>query len=92
MHMSRVILDVPYTRAEIRLHRMLHQGGRMDSKRKCRGCGQPIESGQVVYVTVQAANHVISVPAHDEHREAARANALEDKSWQGRGDTSHYAG
>lgn len=41
-------------------------------------------------VTVQQAGHVITVPSHDGHMEAARANTLQDKSWQR--DVSHYAG
>lgn len=61
-----------------------------DTRRVCRGCGERIEDGQAVAVTVQQAQHVITVPAHDEHRSAARASALEDKSWQR--DQSHYAG
>jgi len=57
----------------------------------CRGCGEEITAGgDVVLVTVTAAQHVISVPSHDRHRAAARAAALEDRSWQA--GRSHYAG
>lgn len=56
----------------------------------CLGCGEPIEPGSAVHVTVQQAKHVITVAAHDEHRRAARSAALEDKTWQR--DQSHYAG
>lgn len=57
----------------------------------CHGCGERMRPGDVTWETVQAAGHVISVPCHDQHRAAARASALEDRSWQGRGDTSHSA-
>ncbi len=63
---------------------------RPDTRQACLGCGARIDHGQVVMVTVQAGNHVITVPAHDGHRESARASALEDKSWQR--SRSHYAG
>lgn len=56
----------------------------------CVGCDEPIKPGQESWVTVTQARHVVSVPAHDDHREAARAKTLEDKSWQR--DQAHYAG
>lgn len=56
----------------------------------CHGCGERMRPGDVVWVTVQQASHVVSVPAHGNHRVAARAAALEDKSWQH--DQSHHSG
>jgi hypothetical protein len=55
----------------------------------CAGCQDPIVGG-VTWVTVTQAQHVISIPAHAEHRNAARANTLADRSWQT--DQSHYSG
>lgn len=59
-------------------------------ERLCCGCGETIEDGQVAMVTVTRAQHVITVPSHEHHREASRAAALEDMSWQR--DQSHYGG
>jgi hypothetical protein len=58
--------------------------------RTCAGCGEKIIPGQVVGVTVQAAQHVITVPAHDEHRASAHANTLERDDWKR--NPSYYAG
>ena len=61
-----------------------------DVRRTCAGCGEKIQPGLEASVLVQRASHVMTVYAHDMHREAARANTLEDTSWQR--DQSHYAG
>ena len=57
---------------------------------RCRGCGEAIADGQVALVTVTRGRHVITVNSHEHHREASRAAALEDLSWQR--DQSHYGG
>ena len=57
---------------------------------ECAGCGEMITPGREMHVTVTRARHVISVPAHPEHYNAAVANMLEDTSWQR--DQSHYGG
>jgi hypothetical protein len=57
---------------------------------RCRGCGELIEAGKQALVTVKRARHVITVYAHAQHREAARAAALEDRTWQR--DQSHGSG
>jgi len=57
---------------------------------ECAGCHGMITPGREIWTTVTRARHAISVPAHPEHYEAARANTLEDTSWQR--DQSHYGG
>jgi RNase P subunit RPR2 len=56
----------------------------------CTGCGEEIEPGKQVSVTVTSGRHVITVTAHEEHRDAAWANTMADSSWKR--DQSHYAG
>ncbi len=52
----------------------------------CAGCGGRINPGQQVTVTVTAGRHVITVYAHDGHRESAHANTMERSDWK-RGDS-----
>lgn len=54
---------------------------------RCKGCGEPVKAGGCVYVTVTRGMHVASFPAHENHKNSARAAALEDRSWQH--DQSH---
>jgi len=56
----------------------------------CAGCGAEIADGQQAGVTVESGRHVITVPAHDEHRDAAWANTMARTDWKR--DQSHYAG
>jgi hypothetical protein len=66
------------------------EAARNQGQHACAGCGEPIEPGQEAMVTVQQARHVITVPAHEEHRDAAHASTMARSDWKR--DQSHYAG
>jgi hypothetical protein len=66
------------------------EAARNQSQHACAGCGEPIEPGQEAMVTVQQANHVITVPAHDGHRDAAHASTMARSDWKR--SPSYYAG